>query len=92
MKTDKVLAKTKGDSVFSGPSHNIECCLCGENDRNEIKIEDIGISAGMGGDDYSFCFKCWESKFLGKNLLDFLGCPDGLKLKDESLELRTVSQ
>ena len=86
----KVIAKTKGDSIFSGPAHTIECCLCGENDRNKIIIEDMGISLGACGDDYSFCLKCWSDKNLGINLLKFFECPNGLKLLDDSLILREI--
>ncbi len=34
------------------------CHFCGSTD---IRLEEIGIALGMGGDDYSFCQRCLES-------------------------------
>lgn len=79
----------KKEHFMHGPAHQLQCCLCGENDRNKLIVEDIGISVGMCGDDYSFCEKCWGSRTLGKKILDLLGYK-ALKLLDENLELREV--
>ena len=86
----KKLATTKGDGFNSGFSHLLQCCMCGENDRDKLVVEDMGISLGMSGNNYSFCKKCWHSKNFGKNLLDFLGYPNGLKLKNEVLEIKVI--
>jgi hypothetical protein len=62
---------------------DIRCCLCGEENRDNLIIESIGIVVGMSGDDFSFCKKCWNSRTLGKKILKLLEYPNGLKLKDE---------
>lgn len=84
----KMLAFKK-EHFLHGPAHQLQCCLCGENDRNRLIVEDIGISVGMGGNVYSFCEKCWGAKNLGRKILDLLGYR-ALKILDENLELRTI--
>jgi len=79
----------KKESLLHGPDHFLECSLCGENDRDELIVEDMGMSVGMCGDEYSFCKKCWGSKDLGKQILSLLGY-QALKLLDENLELREI--
>lgn len=81
----KIIAVTKESSLHGSP-HQLQCCLCGENDRNKLLVEDIGISVGMCGDEYSFCEKCWNSKNLGQKILNLLGY-SALKILDENLEL-----
>jgi hypothetical protein len=34
------------------------CFFCNSRD---IRLSEIGIAIGMGGDDYSFCQRCLES-------------------------------
>ena len=36
----------------------LRCHFCGSTD---IRLAEIGIALGMGGDDYSFCQRCLES-------------------------------
>ena len=46
-------------------SGKIEPCLtCGERDPEKLVVENIGISFGMRGDDYSFCLACYKTKTL----------------------------
>lgn len=85
----KTLASTKS-SDLRGSSHQLQCCLCGENNRDKLLVEDIGIGIGMSGDDYSFCRDCWNSPDLGKKLLIFLGCSNGLKMLDSALDLKVI--
>jgi len=84
----KILAYKK-ESLLHGPAHLLQCCICGENDRNKLIVEDIGIAVGMCGDDYSFCMECWGAKDLGKKLLNLIGYT-ALKILDENLELKEV--
>jgi len=83
----KTIAKTK-HSELHGSVHVLMCCLCGENDRNKLIVEDIGLCIGMSGQDYSFCKKCWSSRDLGKKILKLVGYPDGMKILDERLDLQ----
>lgn len=82
----KIIAYTKGSCLY-GDSHKLECSVCGEDDRNKLEVEDIGIAVGMGGEEYSFCGKCWHSNDLGKKILALLGY-EKIKILDESLDLR----
>ena len=84
----KVIAKTKDINMGSSP-HILQCSICGENNREKLKIEDIGISCGMSGNGYSFCKKCWDSKTLGKDILKLIGYPSGMKLRDDCLDITT---
>lgn len=86
----KILAYTK-ENLLHGESHLLECCICKENDREKLLIEDLGIAIGMAGYNYSFCKSCWNSKSLGKKLLDFFDYPGGMKIKDDSLTLKEIS-
>lgn len=65
----------------------IRCCLCHESDYHKIYVDELGLAAGMSGDDYSFCKKCWTSKNLGERILRLLGFEHGMKLKPELLEI-----
>lgn len=87
----KILA-TKKESLLHGERHLLQCCMCGENDRNKLIIEDISLGMGMSGDNYSFCKSCWQSKSLGNNLMELLGIDKefGLKILDDCLELREI--
>jgi len=82
----KTIATAK-ESELHGPSHVLECCLCGEDDRDKLVVEDIGL-ATSNGENYSFCKECWYSPDLGRALLDLLGYSDGIKLLESSLDLR----
>lgn len=85
----KILATTR-ESMFHGDAHLLQCSICGENDRNKLKVEDLGLSMGICGDDYSFCHKCWDSRILGKKILNLLGYPGGLKLITENLDIKVI--
>lgn len=87
--TKKILAWKK-ESELHGGRQQIQCSICGENDRNKIQVECLGIAAGVSGDDYSFCSSCWNSNGLGMNILKLLDYPFGLKLLDESVEIKEV--
>jgi hypothetical protein len=39
-------------------SQDFKCFFCSSDD---IRLAEIGIAIGMGGDDYSFCQRCLES-------------------------------
>jgi len=84
----KILAYTKEDCVDD--RHQLQCAICGENDRNKLLVEELGIAISMGGYNYSFCSKCWTSRILGKKLLELLKYPTGLKIKDAHLELKEI--
>lgn len=85
----KVLATTKSNEL-QGEAHLLKCALCAEPDRNKLAIEDMCLGIGMGGDVYCFCQKCWGAKDLGQKLLNLLGYPMGIKIKNECLDLREV--
>jgi hypothetical protein len=53
-------------------------------------VEDLGLSVGMSGDDYSFCKKCWNGPDLGKKILILLGFKKGIKLLNDRVVLRTI--
>ncbi len=80
----KVIARTR-ENHLHGPAHKLECCICWKDDRNKLKVEDIGIAVGISGDDYSFCEECWDSDDLGEKILGLLGY-DRIKILDEELE------
>lgn len=81
----KIIVKTK-ESLFND-EHILKCCLCGDNNRVNLLVEDIGIAVGISGENYSFCKKCWYSKDLGKEILKLVGYPDGMKILDEQVEV-----
>ena len=85
----KVAHTPKGDA-FSSESHKLQCSICGEVDRDSLVVEDICIGYGMGGDVYSFCDKCWNSKHIGKNILALIGAGEKLKYIDNLLEITEV--
>lgn len=74
-------------STMYGDRRVIECALCRESDRGQLLIEDIGISVGLYGEEYSFCGDCWKSEDLGEKLLNLLGFPDGIKISGSELDL-----
>lgn len=84
----KTIAYTK-DSMLHGSKHKLVCCLCGEDNREKLEVEDIGISVGLSGEDYSFCRKCWYNKNLGKYILKLLGY-ERLKINDENLDIQSI--
>jgi hypothetical protein len=86
MMSKKNVARTKRSTMY-GDRRVLECALCKENDREELLIEDIGISVGLYGEEYCFCADCWKSEDLGEKLLNLLGFPDGIKISDSELEL-----
>jgi hypothetical protein len=83
----KIMAYTKNLGWNSGEPHLLKCCLCGDINRNNLKVEDIGLGTGMTGDDFSFCKKCWEASDLGQRILNLLEYPGGIKIKDDCLDL-----
>lgn len=84
MSQNKTIAYTK-ESMFVD-RQKLSCSLCGEDDRNKLFIENLGIAVGMGGDEYSFCKKCSFSKDFIIKLLEMLGFGEnGMKIKDDSL-------
>lgn len=87
----KVIVTTK-DSLLHGEAHQLQCSICGENDRNKLIVEDLGIAVGYSGDNYSFCHKCWFSKNLGQKILNLLGYRHGLKIINENLNLRETDE
>jgi hypothetical protein len=81
----------KGGMMGEGRGEALSCCLCGEQDYDKLLVHRIGIAVGYAGDDYSFCKSCWLGPNFGKRLLEFLGYPDGMYLKAESVEFKTIS-
>lgn len=75
-----------------GHSTKLVCCICGTTNRRRLVVETLGISAGMRGKEYSFCKECWFSPDLGKSLLNLLGFRNGMKLKNDSVEVREESR
>ena len=89
----KILAYTKHISDYCGPEeHLLQCSICGENDRNKLLVEDISIGCGTSGNDYTFCSKCWKSKNIGKKILELIDNPNGLKYKNEHLNIKEINQ
>jgi hypothetical protein len=85
----KLLYYKKGGSLH-GSRAQLVCCVCGEDDREKLAVEELGLAAGMRGDDYTFCHRCWYSKTLGKKILSVLGYSHGLKLIDSAVEVVEV--
>jgi len=85
------LAYTK-TSLFHGDGHLLQCSICGDNHRDNLIVEDLGLSVGMSGDDYSFCKKCWGSKDLGEKILALLGYPKGMKILNEMVEIKEIGE
>ena len=83
------LAYTK-ENILHGESHLLQCSLCGDNHRDNLIVEDLGIAVGVCGNNYSFCKKCWNSKNLGQKILSLLEYPNGMKVLDNSLEIREI--
>lgn len=84
------IAKYKGGMFNEGSGDTLSCCLCGERDYEKLFVERLGIALGMAGDDYTFCKACWLGKNFGKRLLQYLGYPDGIRLRTESLEITEI--
>jgi len=68
---------------WQGGKTELRCAICGDSERDNLVVELVGISAGMSGEEYSFCRKCWESPSLGIDLMKLIGRPYPLKLNDE---------
>ncbi len=81
----KILVSTP----FGEHYEELKCCICGEEDRDKLQVESLGIGAGMSGEDYCFCYKCWNSKTLGKEILKLIGYPEKLKLIGEAVPCDT---
>ena len=77
-------------SLMHGPSHQLRCALCGEEDRRKLHVEDLGLSVGMCGEDYSFCRACWCAPDLGKKILRLLGFRGAMKIKDENVTTKAL--
>ena len=60
--------------------------MCKDSDFDNLIVHEIGLAVGIGGDDYTFCKKCWGSADLGKKILELLEYPNGIKFKNSSLE------
>jgi len=89
--TKKLIAYTpQGNAGLGSDSHKLQCSICGEVDRNELIVEDMNMGWGVGGNEYSFCKKCWYSENLGKNILIILNTAGGIKYKDDVLEFEEV--
>ena len=84
------VAKYKGGMFNEGAGETLSCCLCGEMDYDKLYVERIGISVGMSGNDYTFCKKCWLGKNFGSRLLQLLGYPDGMFIKDDLLLISEI--
>jgi hypothetical protein len=69
-----------------GDRELLKCAICGEDDRNKLQVEHLGLAAGMVGEDFSFCSACWNSEELGEKILNLIGFSGSLKLDDEYLE------
>ena len=78
-------------SSLHGGREQIKCSLCGEEDRKKIQIELIGIAVGLSGQDFSFCWTCWNNPKLGKNLIQLLGFEKGIKLMDDCIETEAAN-
>ena len=81
------IARYKGGMFGEGEGEILSCCLCGEKDFDKLVVHRLGISVGMGGDDYTFCKKCLDDKNFGLNLLHHLGYPYGILLKEECVDI-----
>ena len=81
------VATYKGGMFGDGEGEKLQCDLCGQMDLEKLLVQNIGISAGMCGNDYTFCSKCWNGKNFGKRLLQHLGFPDGMILKLDKLDI-----
>ena len=66
----------------------MRCAICGTKDYDKLIVHDIGIAAGMMGDDYCFCFDCWDSPNLGQSLFDLLGYTHGMLYKRKSIKIK----
>jgi len=82
------IATYNGGAFDSGSK--LSCDLCGEKDFDKLHIHNLGISVGMGGNDYSFCAKCWNGENLGRRLLQLLGYESGIFYNDELLTFTEV--
>lgn len=71
------------DDYLHGNPFHLVCCICGERDRDKLLVEDIGISVGMVVNNYTFCKKCWNSRHLGKNILQIICGRNCLKVNDK---------
>lgn len=85
-----ITAKYKANGMFGEEEADISCSVCGCRDFEKIKVQLIGISVGMCGEDYSFCEDCWDSKNLGEVILDLIGHPRGLRLRDDCVIKTTI--
>ena len=65
----------------------MKCGICGTMDYDKLEVHNLGIAAGMHGEDYSFCKACWESKDLGANILKMLHF-SSLKYRTKYLKIR----
>ncbi len=81
------------DSMLHGGPVEIACCVCGERDFDKMHVHTLGIAAGISGDDYSFCLKCWKSKTLGSKILKLVGYnpKHGMKLRDDCVSITEES-
>jgi hypothetical protein len=89
---DLAMKYYRKDGELFGRREQIKCSICGEENRDKIQVELIGIAVGMCGEDYSFCRKCWNNPQLGKDLIALLGFEDGIKLMDDSVEAEASNE
>jgi len=82
----KAIVNYGRSDYLHGDPHNLFCCICGEEDRNKLIVEDMGISVGMCTEEYTFCKECWGSPNLGEIILNLIGYADGLKIKEDFIE------
>ena len=86
-----IIAKYRGGMFGSGANETLSCCLCGTVDYKKLIVHRLGISIGMSGNDYTFCRDCWNGANFGKRLLEFFGYPDGMYLREDSLDFTEIS-
>jgi len=81
-----------GGMFDEGKGDLLTCCLCGEQDYPKLFVQRIGIFAGMCGEDYTFCHRCWHAPDFGFRLARTLGFERrGLRLLRSSVTLRKVA-
>jgi hypothetical protein len=66
----------------------MQCAICGTKDYDSLVVHDLGVAAGMSGDDYCFCYACWYSPHLGQSIIDMLGFRHGIFYKRKSIKVK----
>lgn len=70
----------------------LQCCICYDNNRDNLVVEQLVLGSGMNGNEYSFCKKCWNSETLGDDILKLVGFVGAMKIKDECLDIEKIEE